>query len=174
MPASTSKPPVAATNEHVFACRCVRRISVTLRNACELATEWADVIELRLDCLERASRRTSRACKSFSRPVILTFRPTEQGGHRDSTRAERKASGHHSRRKSSQTGGTWKAIWSMSFLSIGRASSFLITTSPEFQTISNRSTSDSPAHLPRGEDCGPGYRHHRLSSCFSSAGSCAS
>jgi 3-dehydroquinate dehydratase/shikimate dehydrogenase len=59
-----------------------------LRNSCELATEWADVIELRLDCLTELPKDLA---SDFSRPVILTFRPTEQGGHRDSTRAERKA-----------------------------------------------------------------------------------
>lgn len=59
-----------------------------LRNSCELATEWADVIELRLDCLKEFPEDLA---SDFSRPVILTFRPTEQGGHRDSTRAERKA-----------------------------------------------------------------------------------
>jgi len=59
-----------------------------LRNGCEVATEWADVIELRLDCLAEIPQDLAN---DFSRPVILTFRPTEQGGHRDSTRAERKA-----------------------------------------------------------------------------------
>ena len=59
-----------------------------LRNGCELATEWADVIELRLDCLTELPEQLP---SDFSRPVILTFRPTEQGGYRDSTHAERKA-----------------------------------------------------------------------------------
>jgi 3-dehydroquinate dehydratase/shikimate dehydrogenase len=59
-----------------------------LRNSCELATEWADVIELRLDCLEALPEDIASV---FSRPVILTFRPSEQGGHRDATHAERKA-----------------------------------------------------------------------------------
>ena len=59
-----------------------------LRNACELATEWADVIELRLDCL---TELPNDLANGFSRPLILTFRPTEQGGHRESTRPERKA-----------------------------------------------------------------------------------
>jgi len=59
-----------------------------LRNACELASEWADVIELRLDCLTELFEDLA---SDFSRPLILTFRPTEQGGHRDSTRADRKA-----------------------------------------------------------------------------------
>ena len=60
-----------------------------LRNACELATEWADVIELRLDCLNEIPDDAASVLNNFSRPVILTFRPTEQGGYRNSTRAER-------------------------------------------------------------------------------------
>ncbi|HKU77909.1 MAG TPA: shikimate dehydrogenase [Pyrinomonadaceae bacterium] len=60
----------------------------TFRNCCELATEYADVIELRVDCLKELP---AKVLQSFSRPLILTFRPTEQGGHRDSTYAERKA-----------------------------------------------------------------------------------
>ena len=62
-----------------------------LRHGCELATELADVIELRLDCLEELPDDAASVLNNFSRPVILTYRPTEQGGHRDSTRAERKA-----------------------------------------------------------------------------------
>ncbi|HEU4835705.1 MAG TPA: shikimate dehydrogenase [Pyrinomonadaceae bacterium] len=56
-----------------------------LRNACERATGWADLIELRLDCLEE----TPVSIQPLTRPVILTFRPTEEGGHRDLTREER-------------------------------------------------------------------------------------
>ncbi len=62
-----------------------------MRNGCELATEWADVIELRLDCLKELPEYAANVLKDFSRPVILTYRPTEQGGHHDSTHAERKA-----------------------------------------------------------------------------------
>src|SRR5262249_12526570 len=62
-----------------------------MRNGCELATEWADVIELRLDCLAELPNDAASVLNNFSRPVILTFQPTEQGGHRDSPRAERKA-----------------------------------------------------------------------------------
>ena len=51
----------------------------------ERATEWADLIELRLDCLEATPEKLSK----LERPVILTFRPSEQGGHRDLTREER-------------------------------------------------------------------------------------
>ena len=60
-----------------------------LRNGCERAVEWADLIELRLDCLREIPDDAASVLKNFSRPVILTFRPTEQGGHRDSTQAER-------------------------------------------------------------------------------------
>ena len=60
-----------------------------MRSACERAVELSDVIELRLDCLEQLPEDIAGVLSS--RPVILTFRPTEQGGHRDSTRAERQA-----------------------------------------------------------------------------------
>jgi 3-dehydroquinate dehydratase / shikimate dehydrogenase len=62
-----------------------------LRNSCERATEWADLIELRLDCLKDLPDDAASVLNNFSRPVILTFRSTEQGGHRDSTLAERQA-----------------------------------------------------------------------------------
>ena len=62
-----------------------------LQNSCERAVEWADLIELRLDCLKDLPDDAVRVLNNFSRPVILTFRPTEQGGHRDSSRAERQA-----------------------------------------------------------------------------------
>ncbi len=65
---------------------CVKDLDA-LRNAYERAAQWADLIELRLDCLEELA---SESLSGFTRPVILTFRPTEQGGHRNSTREERK------------------------------------------------------------------------------------
>ncbi|HET6975141.1 MAG TPA: shikimate dehydrogenase [Pyrinomonadaceae bacterium] len=69
---------------------CERDLAA-MRRACERAIELADVIELRLDCLEQLPEDLGGLVNSLSRPVILTFRPTEQGGHRDSTFAERKA-----------------------------------------------------------------------------------
>lgn len=60
-----------------------------LRNACERAVEWADLIELRLDCLDSTPERVSELLLGLERPVILTFRPSEQGGYRDLTREER-------------------------------------------------------------------------------------
>jgi len=53
-----------------------------LESAAVRASECADVVELRLDCLtdlEGLERILSR----ISRPVILTFRPREQGGRRE-------------------------------------------------------------------------------------------
>lgn len=66
---------------------CVRRAS-ELASAIERATELADLIELRLDCLEDetqldAALRTLHALlKKHTGPFIFTFRPEEQGGHR--------------------------------------------------------------------------------------------
>jgi 3-dehydroquinate dehydratase / shikimate dehydrogenase len=56
-----------------------------LWGACERAVELADWIELRLDCLEEIPDNF----KEITRPLILTFRPSEQGGHRELTKAER-------------------------------------------------------------------------------------
>jgi 3-dehydroquinate dehydratase / shikimate dehydrogenase len=64
-----------------------------LRSASERATEWADVIEFRLDCLEPEDFSTgiSQLLSTTSLPVILTLRPSEQGGHRNLTREARDA-----------------------------------------------------------------------------------
>ncbi len=58
-----------------------------LGQTCERAVEWADLIELRLDCLAEIPERLPEV----ARPVILTFRPAEQGGHRQLTREERQS-----------------------------------------------------------------------------------
>ena len=67
---------------------CEKNLSA-FKSACERATEWADIVEFRLDCLEpqHVSAAVSEL-SSVSRPVILTFRPSEQGGYRDLTREE--------------------------------------------------------------------------------------
>ncbi|HEX6648196.1 MAG TPA: shikimate dehydrogenase [Pyrinomonadaceae bacterium] len=62
-----------------------------LENACARAIEWADVVELRLDCLNGELEDVSRIVRSLTRPVILTFRPAEQGGYRKLTREAREA-----------------------------------------------------------------------------------
>jgi 3-dehydroquinate dehydratase / shikimate dehydrogenase len=62
-----------------------------LRSACERAVEWADFVELRLDCLEGEPEKISELLQSLDRPVILTLRPFEQGGHRNLNREEREA-----------------------------------------------------------------------------------
>lgn len=63
---------------------------VAIRNRCDLAIDWADVIELRLDCLKEIPEDAASVLSNLLRPLILTFRALEQGGYRDSTRAERK------------------------------------------------------------------------------------
>lgn len=61
-----------------------------LEKACERASEWADVIELRLDCLS-ALADLQPVLERVPRPVILTFRPVEQGGHRELDRQTRQS-----------------------------------------------------------------------------------
>lgn len=53
-----------------------------LESAAVRASESADIIELRLDCLESVEG-FERVLQRISRPVILTFRPSEQGGRRE-------------------------------------------------------------------------------------------
>lgn len=62
---------------------CEKNFSA-FRSACERAVEWADVVELRLDCLEPEElARAVSELSTLSRPVILTFRPSEQGGYQN-------------------------------------------------------------------------------------------
>jgi len=61
-----------------------------LRQAYQRALEFADLVELRLDCFPEVPDTVSEVVKDFDRPLILTFRPAEQGGYRNSTRKERK------------------------------------------------------------------------------------
>ena len=70
---------------------CEKDLSA-FKSARERATEWSDIVELRLDCLE--PQHVSAAVSDLSgisRPVILTYRPSEQGGYRDLTREDRLA-----------------------------------------------------------------------------------
>ena len=72
---------------------CVKRAS-DLAAAIKRAAEVADIIELRLDCLEAtqldiALKGFSDLHKSILRPFIFTFRPAEQGGNREINRNER-------------------------------------------------------------------------------------
>ena len=53
-----------------------------LESAAVRASEWADVVELRLDCLD-GLEGFERVLERVTRPVILTFRPSEQGGRRE-------------------------------------------------------------------------------------------
>ena len=60
-----------------------------LRANCERAVEWADFVELRLDCVEDGPANISELLQDLARPVILTLRPSEQGGHRKLSLEER-------------------------------------------------------------------------------------
>ncbi len=53
-----------------------------LESAAVRASECADIVELRLDCLHDL-RGVQQVLDRLSCPVILTLRPTEEGGHRE-------------------------------------------------------------------------------------------
>ena len=53
------------------------------------ALQSADLIEWRIDCFEREFTELSAFLNNISVPVIVTFRPAEQGGYRKLTREER-------------------------------------------------------------------------------------
>jgi 3-dehydroquinate dehydratase / shikimate dehydrogenase len=76
----------------VLVCVPVCAKSVTgLEEACARASEYADVIELRVDCLQDLDFEIETFVSKLSRPIILTFRPAEQGGYRFLARPEREA-----------------------------------------------------------------------------------
>jgi 3-dehydroquinate dehydratase/shikimate dehydrogenase len=62
-----------------------------LQGAAARAKEDTDLIELRLDCIDGAIsvEALARVLDSLHFPVILTYRPAEQGGHRNLSRAAR-------------------------------------------------------------------------------------
>src|ERR1051326_358520 len=64
-----------------------------METACARARELGDVVELRLDCVEDNDvlPRLQSLTGKDAGPFILTFRPSEQGGHRVLSRAEREA-----------------------------------------------------------------------------------
>ena len=62
-----------------------------MEQACRRASEFADVIELRLDCLDQLDFEIGTFAGQFSQPIILTLRPKEQGGYRVLGRPEREA-----------------------------------------------------------------------------------
>ena len=61
-----------------------------LHDASKLATQWSNFTEVRLDCLDDP-RTISELLPKLPRPLILTFRPSEQGGYRNLTREDRLA-----------------------------------------------------------------------------------
>ena len=71
---------------------CARSFA-ELAQACERAEQFADILELRLDCLDprELAFEIETFASKLSRPLILTFRPSEQGGYRELGRLEREA-----------------------------------------------------------------------------------
>src|SRR5947209_756902 len=72
---------------------CVRRAS-ELRASVARAAEVAEIVELRLDCLDEdgldaALSQLPRLFSEARRPFIFTFRPAEQGGRRALGQQER-------------------------------------------------------------------------------------
>jgi 3-dehydroquinate dehydratase/shikimate dehydrogenase len=72
---------------------CVREVR-DLHEAIALACAHSDLIELRFDCLEpsqlsQALEQTRALISTLDRPVIVTFRPAEQGGKRALDQASR-------------------------------------------------------------------------------------
>ena len=62
-----------------------------MEHACRRASEFADIIELRLDCLQDLDFEIETLVENIRRPIILTLRPYEQGGHSALGRPEREA-----------------------------------------------------------------------------------
>ncbi len=71
---------------------CAKSVA-ELEEQYQRAQQVADIIELRLDCLESELPQLSQLSQlsNLSRPTILTFRPSEQGGYRRLSREEREA-----------------------------------------------------------------------------------
>jgi 3-dehydroquinate dehydratase/shikimate dehydrogenase len=67
------------------------RVCIPLCEPNLIALQSADLIEWRIDCFERELTDLSAFLNNISVPVIVTFRPAEQGGYRKLTREERKA-----------------------------------------------------------------------------------
>lgn len=62
-----------------------------MEEACARASAVGDIIELRLDCLQKLDFEIETFVNKLSGPVIVTLRPMEQGGHRVLARPEREA-----------------------------------------------------------------------------------
>lgn len=60
-----------------------------MEEACARARAVGDIVELRLDCLQDLNFEIEAFLNKLSHPLILTFRPSEQGGYKNLTRHER-------------------------------------------------------------------------------------
>ena len=89
------------SNNDTLICVPIKEQTITaLIAAAKRAAACTDIVELRLDALElgeieKAATELSNFIHSFKRPLILTFRPAEQGGYRDLTRDDRRRFWHN-------------------------------------------------------------------------------
>src|ERR1044072_6910852 len=85
------------SNDDIQICVPVKEQTLTaLIAAAQNAMSCADIVELRLDALERGeiqkgASQLSEIIHSFERPLILTYRPSEQGGYSALSRNDRVA-----------------------------------------------------------------------------------
>jgi 3-dehydroquinate dehydratase / shikimate dehydrogenase len=85
------------SNGDIRICVPVKEQTLTaLIAAAQKAMSCADIVELRLDALERGeiqkgASQLSEIIHSFERPLILTYRPSEQGGYSELSRKDRLA-----------------------------------------------------------------------------------
>jgi 3-dehydroquinate dehydratase/shikimate dehydrogenase len=83
------------SNNEIRICVPVKEQTLTALIAeAKKATFCADIVELRLDALEpgeleRGATELTNLINSFARPLILTFRPEEQGGYRNLSKNDR-------------------------------------------------------------------------------------
>lgn len=71
---------------------CAKSIAA-LEQACQRASEFGDIVELRLDCLESDdfAAPLDELLARLSFPLIVTYRPSEQGGYRSLDFSKRQA-----------------------------------------------------------------------------------
>ena len=103
---------------------------VEMEEACARASELADVIELRLDCIDGVDCIDGKSALipglqslvlSQATPIILTFRPAEQGGHRVLSRSQREA--------------FWKGDWSPSRTALADMESDLVVEGVDWSRV---------------------------------------
>ena len=68
---------------------CAKTIDELIENI-RRAAEFADIVELRFDCLNKNNiRKVAKNIRSINKQLLITFRPKEEGGKRDLSLGER-------------------------------------------------------------------------------------